>query len=220
MTTIADHILFLDGEAIVLDKPAGLPVDPPRDGGPSVTGMLGDLRMGFQRLPVPVHRIDRDTSGCLLLARNPGAVKRFAQAFEGRQVAKRYLAVLEGVPEAESGTIDQPIAKVSSREQGWRMVPDPSGKSARTAWTRLAVSGGRSLVAFVPETGRTHQLRVHAASVLGCPIVGDPVYGRAGNAPMLLHAQSLSMPRAGKSDVAAEAPWPARFTEAGFPPAE
>ncbi len=161
-----DLVLFIDGEAIVLDKPAGLPVDAPRDRSPSIESMLDQLSFGFHRLPQPVHRIDRDTSGCLLLARNAGAAKRFGQAFEAGQVRKRYLAVVEGVPAEEAGTIDMPLAKVSTREAGWRMVPDPRGKAARTDWRTLSVVDGRALLEFVPATGRTHQLRVHAASGL------------------------------------------------------
>ena len=98
---LADHILFLDGEAIVVDKPAGLPVSAPRDGSLSVENHLDSLRFGFRRWPTAVHRLDRDTSGCLLLARNPKAHKRFAAAFAAGTVDKQYLAVVEGVPEAE-----------------------------------------------------------------------------------------------------------------------
>ena len=212
---IADRIIFLDGEAMVIDKPAGLPVDEPRDRSPSVEAMLDELTMGFQRLPVLMHRLDRDTSGCLLLARNPGAVKRFAQAFEAGAVKKRYLAVLERVPDATEGLIDLALSKVSTRETGWRMVGDPKGKAARTAWRVLAEKDGRAFVEFRPETGRTHQLRVHAAEALGAPIVGDPVYG-SGGAMMMLHAASLILPRPGKPDIVGEAPLPERFVEAGF----
>ena len=207
---LADRIIFLDGEAIVIDKPAGLPVDRPRDRSPSVEGMLDDLKMGFQRPPVPVHRIDRDTSGCLLLARNPGAVKRFGQAFEAGQVAKRYLALLDGVPEGEGGTIDLPLAKVSTREDGWRMVSDANGKAARTDWRLIEVRDHRALIEFTPQTGRTHQLRVHAAEGLGVPIVGDRVYGRPGPY-LLLHAAEIRLARGAKPDVHGEAPLPARF---------
>ncbi|WP_326523515.1 RluA family pseudouridine synthase [Sphingomonas sp.] len=212
---LADRILFLDGEAIVLDKPAGLPVDSPRDRSPSVESMLGELTFGFHRWPQPVHRIDRDTSGCLLLARNPGAAKRFGQAFEAGQVAKRYLAILDGVPEGEGGLIDLPLDKVSTRESGWRMIVREGGKAARTNWRLLDARDGRSLVEFTPETGRTHQLRVHAATGLGVPIVGDPVYGRGGPA-MMLHAVALSLARGSKPPVEAEAPLPPRFTHLGF----
>jgi tRNA pseudouridine32 synthase/23S rRNA pseudouridine746 synthase len=98
-------ILFEDGEALVIDKPAGLPVDRPRNGGASLADRLDELRLGFQRPPVPVHRLDRDTSGCLLLARNPKALKRFSAAFEARQVEKSYLGLVAGEladPTAES----------------------------------------------------------------------------------------------------------------------
>jgi tRNA pseudouridine32 synthase/23S rRNA pseudouridine746 synthase len=206
-----DRILFIDGEALVIDKPAGLPVDPPRDGSLSLENHMESLRFGFRRWPVAVHRLDRDTSGCLLLARNPKAAARFGQAFERGEVKKLYLAVLDGVPAEDEGVIDLPLAKVSTREQGWRMVADPKGKSARTAWRVLRSEGGRTLVEFRPETGRTHQIRVHAATGIGAAVVGDPVYGRADPAGMLLHARRLSLPRPGKAAVEAEAPVPAQF---------
>ena len=214
-----DRILFIDGEALVIDKPAGLPVDAPRDGSLSLDNHMESLRFGFRRWPVPVHRLDRDTSGCLLLARNPKAAARFGQAFERGEVAKVYLAVLDGVPAAAAGTIDLPLAKVSRADTGWRMVHDPRGKAARTAWRVLRVEEGRALVEFRPETGRTHQIRVHAATGLGAAVVGDPVYGRAdGGGPatgpgpgMLLHARRLVLPRPGKAAVEADAPVPERF---------
>jgi tRNA pseudouridine32 synthase/23S rRNA pseudouridine746 synthase len=215
MTTIADCIIFLDGEAIVLNKPAGLAVDRPRDRSPSVEAMMDELTFGFRRLPQPVHRIDRDTSGCLLLARNPGAAKRFGQAFEAGVVEKTYLAVLEHAPEGDAGLVDLPLAKVSTRETGWRMRGDPQGKAARTHWRLVGLNDGRALVEFRPETGRTHQLRVHAAEGLGAAIVGDPVYGRGGPV-MLLHAAALRLPRAGKPDIDARAALPPAFHAAGF----
>ena len=212
---LADRTLFLDGEAIVIDKPAGLPVDRPRDRSRSVEDMLSELTFGLHRWPLPVHRLDRDTSGCLLLARNPGAAKRFGQAFEAGMVEKRYVAVLDGVPQDQAGTIDLPLGKTSTREAGWRIVPDPSGKRAVTHWRVVEVKDGRALIEFTPDTGRTHQLRVHAANGLGVPIAGDPVYGR-GIGPMLLHAVALKLPRANKPPVEAEAPLPQSFLDAGF----
>ena len=206
-----DRILFIDGEALVIDKPAGLPVDAPRDGSLSLDNHMESLRFGFRRWPTAVHRLDRDTSGCLLLARNPKAAVRFGQAWERGEAEKTYLAVLDGVPEGEAGEIDLPLAKVSTREDGWRMVADPKGKAALTRWRLLRVNGGRALVEFRPATGRTHQIRVHAASGLGAAIVGDPVYGRADVAGMLLHATRLVLPRGDKAAVAADAPLPARF---------
>src|SRR3546814_19550034 len=89
---LSDRVLFLDGEALVIDKPAGLPVDAPRDGSISLENHLDLLKFGFKRWPLPVHRLDRDTSGCLILARNPQAHGRFTRAFQSREAAKTYLA--------------------------------------------------------------------------------------------------------------------------------
>jgi len=210
-------ILFEDAEALVVDKPGGLPMDRPRAGGPSLDAQLDSLRLGFQRPPVPVHRLDADTSGCLLLARNPKALRRFAAAFEARQVAKRYLGVLAGVPSATEGTVELALSKISSAEKGWRMIPAKKGKPALTRWRLLAEADGRALVEFLPETGRTHQIRVHAASGIGIPLLGDPVYGAGkGTARTLLHAAGLEVPREGKPPIVAAAPLPAAFTALGF----
>ncbi len=131
-------------------------------------------------------------------------------------VEKRYVAILDGVPGAAEGMVDLPLAKVSSAAHGWRMRGDPKGKAARTHWRLLGENDGRALVEFRPETGRTHQIRVHALEGLGAAVTGDPFYGRADSGGMMLHALSLSVPRAGKEPVAAEAPWPARFAALGF----
>lgn len=210
-------ILYEDGEALVIDKPGGLPMDRPRAGGPSLENHLDNLRLGFQRPPVPVHRLDTDTSGCLLLARNPKALKRFAAAFEARQVAKRYLGILAGVPETKEGRIELALSKISSAEKGWRMIPARKGKPALTDWRVVSESGGRALVEFRPLTGRTHQLRVHAASGIGIPLLGDPVYGDGKGAwRTMLHAVGLEVEREGKPPIVATAPWPAEFETLGF----
>jgi len=212
---LADRVLFIDGEAIVVDKPAGLPVDRPRDGALSLANHFESLAFGFQRWPQAVHRLDRDTSGCLLLSRNPKAHRRFQRAFEERVVEKVYWAVVEGVPQDEEGMVDAPLHKVSSTQAGWRMVVDTRGKAARTGWRVIGVHAGRALIEMRPETGRTHQLRVHAMHALGLPIAGDPVYG-SGSGPMLLHARSLRVDRGDKPPVEAVAPIPPNFLAAGF----
>ena len=210
-------ILFEDGEALVIDKPAGLPVDRPRAGGRSLADALGDLRLGFQREPSPVHRLDTDTSGCLLLARNPKALVRFARAFEERVVEKRYLGILAGEIGEDEGTIALSLSKISSAEKGWRMIAAKKGKPAVTHWRRLAVAGGRTLVEFRPETGRTHQIRIHALAGLGVPLAGDPVYGDTRNGPRtMLHAAGLAVPRGSKPPIVAEAPLPDDFAQLGF----
>lgn len=210
-------ILFEDAEALVIDKPGGMPIERPRKGGPSLEDHLEALKLGFHFPPMAVHRIDTDTSGCLLLARNAKALKRFAKAFEERAVGKRYLGVLAGVPAHTEGTIALALSKISSAGAGWRMIPAKKGKPSITHWRVLAESGGRVLVEFRPETGRTHQIRVHAASGIGIPLLGDPVYGDGkGAARTLLHAAALEVPRQGKPPITAAAPMPGDFRALGF----
>ena len=210
--TLSDRILFIDGEALVLDKPAGLPVDTPRRGGDSIASRLDELKCGFKRPPMPMHRLDMDTSGCLLFARNPKSRVSFQQAFEARSVQKYYLAVVATEVADQSGEIDIPLAKHSSAEAGWKMVSDPHGLAAVTRWRRLAVRNGSTLVEFQPLTGRTHQIRAHAREAFGRGIVGDRVYGVPGG-PMLLHASRLVVPREGKPAIDVTAPLPAYFGE-------
>lgn len=212
-------ILFDDAEALVIDKPAGLPLDRPRAGGVSLDDHLDALRLGFQRPPAPVHRLDRDTSGCLLLARNPKALKRFAAAFEARLVEKRYLGIVAGEIGEDEGTIALSLSKISSASTGWRMIAARKGKPSVTHWRKLESRDGLTLVEFRPETGRTHQIRVHAAEGLGAALLGDPVYGAgagAGAARTMLHAAGLSVPRVGKEPVTAIAPLPPDFAALGF----
>ena len=207
MMLLSDRILFIDAEAIVIDKPAGLPVDQPRRGGDSIAGRIDELQCGFKRPPTAMHRLDTDTSGCLLFARNPRARAQLQRAFEQREVRKYYLAVIGAAVQEETGTIDVPLAKTSSAEAGWRMVADPAGQEALTNWRRVAVRERRTLIEFMPLTGRTHQIRAHARDAFGSGIVGDRVYGIPGG-PMLLHASRLVVPREPKAliDVTAELP--------------
>jgi tRNA pseudouridine32 synthase/23S rRNA pseudouridine746 synthase len=215
MTFWDQRVLFIDGEALVIDKPAGLAVHPGSRTPESLQDYLRDLRFGFQRIPLPVHRLDRDTSGCLLLARNPKAHKRFQRAFENKLVGKTYVAVLDGVPAEQAGTVDLALDKVSTAEEGWRMVPKAAGRPAVTHWRVACIRDGRAVIVFTPETGRTHQIRVHASDGIGIPISGDPVYG-LGKGPMLLHALSLRVDRGDKPPVEATAPLPPSFVSAGF----
>jgi tRNA pseudouridine32 synthase/23S rRNA pseudouridine746 synthase len=207
---LSDHILFIDAEAMVLDKPAGLPVDAPRRGGDSIAARIGELRCGFRRPPTPMHRLDTDTSGCLLFARTANARAEFQRLFETKAVEKYYLAVVAAEVAEEQGEIDVPLAKTSSAEAGWRMVADKHGLPATTLWRRIAVRDGSTLVEFRPLTGRTHQIRAHAREAFGRGIAGDRVYGVPGG-PMLLHAIRLVVPRERKAIIDVTAPLPDYF---------
>ncbi|NJC05396.1 tRNA pseudouridine32 synthase/23S rRNA pseudouridine746 synthase [Sphingomonas kaistensis] len=209
---LSSYILFIDGEAFVLDKPAGLPVDTPKRGGDSIERRLDELRFGFKRFPTAMHRLDQDTSGCLVFARHPAARAKIQQAFEAGAVEKTYLALLAGTLDADEGEIDLPLAKKSSAEAGWKMIGDSKGQRAVTRWRKIAERDGRTLVEFRPLTGRTHQIRVHAREGLGAGIVGDRVYGTPGG-PMLLHASRLVVPRGGKPPIDVTAPLPDHWGE-------
>jgi tRNA pseudouridine32 synthase/23S rRNA pseudouridine746 synthase len=211
---LSDRILFIDAEALVLDKPAGLPVDAPRRGGDSIAARIGELKCGFRRPPTPMHRLDADTSGCILFARTAKARAAFQQAFETRIVEKYYVAVVAGIISDEQGVIDVALSKRSSAEAGWRMVADKDGHEATTYWRRLGIHDGSTLVEFRPVTGRTHQIRVHAREAFGRGIVGDRVYGIPGG-PMLLHASRLVVPRERKPVIDVVAPLPAYFGDWG-----
>ena len=209
-------LLHRDTHLLVIDKPAGLAVHPGPKTPDSLEDFLDILAFDNHRLPVISHRLDRDTSGCLVLARHPKAVRRVSAMFEAGQIRKVYWAVLETLPEGDSGSIDAPLHKISSAEAGWRIVIDHRGKRAVTHWQ--VIDRAARLIEFRPETGRTHQLRVHAASI-GHPIIGDPVYGE-GKGPMRLHARSLTLPYDEAAPLTVTAPLPQDWpSQALFSPA-
>lgn len=194
--------LFRDDRFVVLDKPAGLPVHPGPRGGASVEDwfpLLTRRREG----PWLAHRLDADTSGCLLVALRRSALHAAQACFAAGEVRKTYWAVVSGEPGAEAGTVDAPLAK-RTRPGGWQMAVDPAGQPARTDWRVLARAGGLAWLELHPRTGRTHQIRVHCASVLGCPLLGDPFYGAGGAGGLHLLARALHVPLT--PPVRAEAP--------------
>jgi RluA family pseudouridine synthase len=196
------RLLHVGPAVLVLDKPGGLPVS--ARSGESLERWLPALRLGKRRDPQPAHRLDTDTAGCLVLARTAPMLARINAAFAARRVEKIYWAVLRGVPRAESGVVDAPLRKVSDKARGWRMVVDREGDPARTAWRVLGRGDGLAWVEFRPETGRTHQLRVHA-TVLGAPILGDTLYG-GGAGGLHLLARAITLPL--EPDLRVEAPVP------------
>jgi 23S rRNA pseudouridine955/2504/2580 synthase len=215
-------VLYRDELVMALNKPHGLPVQ----GGPGITrhldGMLDALRFGAPDRPRLVHRLDRDTSGLLLLARTPGAAAKLAAAFRGRDVEKTYWAVVVGVPDPPAGRVDRPLARIGGpRGERTAMAgpEDPKAAHAITEYATLDTVGKKfALVALSPHTGRTHQLRVHMAS-LGTPILGDGKYGVEksrvdGYAEALhLHARALRFPHPAGGMLSLQADLPAHMRE-------
>jgi tRNA pseudouridine32 synthase/23S rRNA pseudouridine746 synthase len=210
---IMSRVLYRDALMLVLDKPAGLAVhgDRGRAGGETLTDHLDALRFGLPRRPEIVHRLDRETSGCLVLGRHPRALARLNALFRTREVDKVYWALVEGGPEEDEGEIALALGPEDPR-RGWRMHPDAAGQPALTRWRVL----GRSQVTWLelrPITGRTHQLRVHCTA-LGWPIIGDALYGSASpDGPgLMLHARAVSVPLyPKKKPIVVEAPVPERM---------
>jgi len=180
------RVVFEDEHLLVVDKPAGLVVHPAagnRDGtlvnallhhcGGSLSGIGGVARPGI------VHRIDKDTSGLLVVAKTDVTHEGLARQFAAHSIDRRYLAIVSGVPKTADGTVDAPLARSAANRKKIAIVAGRRGKRAVTHWRRVSVLRDAALVECRLETGRTHQVRVHMASI-GHPLVGDPVYGRAG----------------------------------------
>jgi tRNA pseudouridine32 synthase / 23S rRNA pseudouridine746 synthase len=220
--TLPDRVLYRDGLVLVIDKPAGIAVHAGPRGGANLEAGFAALRFGLPRPPALAHRLDRDTSGCLVLGRHPKALRRLGMLFADGKVEKIYWAVVAGAPAESEGIIDAPLRK-ETRRTGWRMEIDPSGQRAVTEYRLLASIGGQSWLELRPKTGRTHQIRVHCAA-LGCPIVGDRPYGGPGGQPLHLHARAISVPLyPARPAIQVSAPVPphmlAALTRLGYDPA-
>jgi 23S rRNA pseudouridine1911/1915/1917 synthase len=179
-------IVFEDEHLLVVDKPAGLVVHPAAGNldGTLVNALLhhcaGKLSgIGGVARPGIVHRIDKDTSGLLVVAKTDVAHEGLAKQFAAHSVDRRYLAIVSGVPKASEGTIEAPLARSAANRKKIAIVEGHRGKRALTRWKRLELLRDSALVECRLETGRTHQVRVHMASI-GHPLLGDQVYGRSG----------------------------------------
>ncbi len=183
-------ILFRDARFVVLDKPAGLPVHPGPRGGSSVEDAFARLSRRRDG-PWLAHRLDADTAGCLVVALRRSALRAAQTAFASGAAEKTYWAVVAPAPEADSGHVAVALRKVSDRS-GWRMCADTAGVPAITDWRVLGRGEGTAWLELHPRTGRTHQVRAHCAW-LGCPVVGDAVYGEGGG-PLQLLARAIRLP--------------------------
>ncbi len=212
---ILARLLYRDALMLVLDKPAGIAVHRGPKGGDNLEQYFDALRFGLPRAPALAHRLDRDTSGCLLLGRHHKALERLGLLFKQGKVAKTYWAVTLGAPDEDEGLIDLPLARLDAT-RGWWMKVDPAGLPAQTRWKVLGRTPNFAWLALEPLTGRTHQLRVHAAAS-GWPIIGDPVYGQGGRAegvPLHLHARAVRIPLyKNKPPIEVEAPVPEHMRE-------
>jgi tRNA pseudouridine32 synthase/23S rRNA pseudouridine746 synthase len=209
------RLLYRDGLMLVVDKPAGLSVHRGPKGGASLEDYFEALRFGLPRDPALAHRLDKDTSGCLVLGRHRKALALLGKLFKNGQVGKIYWAVVEGGPQADEGRIDIPLGRLDEN-RGWWMKADPNGKPSSTVWKVMGRHDGKTWLKLEPLTGRTHQLRVHCAEMVW-PIVGDPIYGgapRSGGPPLHLHAREVTVPISkNKPAVTVAAPVPPHMRE-------
>ena len=198
------EILFEDKDILVLNKPPGLVVHPAAGNpdGTLVNALLhhcDDLSgIGGEMRPGIVHRLDKDTSGCMVVAKNDIAHRRLSEAFAERRMSKIYLAAINGVPKEKSGRIQNLIGRHPVDRKRMAILYDGAGKDAITEWEQLSVYKDTALIRCKLLTGRTHQIRVHMKEGLGFPILGDPIYGHPNRQKiptprLMLHAWKLSL---------------------------
>ena len=211
-------VLYKDKDVIVLNKPAGIAVQGGSKTERHIDGLLDALRFELDEKPHLVHRLDKDTSGVLVIGRTANAAAKLSAAFKTRDAHKVYWAVVVGKPKLTTGKIDAPLLKKSGAKGGEQMAIDfDNGDKALTLY-RVVDSLGRkaSWLEMSPLTGRTHQLRVHAAEALNTPIIGDDKYGGERsfavgieqNKKLHLHARAIQIPHPVKGVIEVVAPLP------------
>jgi 23S rRNA pseudouridine955/2504/2580 synthase len=218
---LRERVLHIDDDVIVIDKPAGLAVQGGTGTDRHLDALLDALRFDGRERPRLVHRLDRDTSGVLVLARSAASAAKLAQAFRDKRTRKIYWAAVVGSPKPRAGRIDQALAKLPG-PAGERVAPDEDeGKRAVSYYRTVAHAGAKiAWLALQPITGRTHQLRAHCVS-LGTPILGDGKYGGGTAHPagvpnarkLHLHARALALPHPGGGDFVITAPLPPHMRE-------
>jgi RluA family pseudouridine synthase len=176
---LAKRVLYRDAGLVVIDKPSGIPVHIGAHAGVALEQYFDQLMFDLPHAPWLAHRLDRETSGCLVLGRTKEALARVGKQFAEGKIGKTYWAIAVGIPAQDSGVIHRPILKTGKGSR-WRIILDDAGQEAITEYRVLGKAEGISWLEFTPRTGRTHQIRVHAAYALGCPLVGDPFYSGEG----------------------------------------
>jgi tRNA pseudouridine32 synthase/23S rRNA pseudouridine746 synthase len=212
---MGSRLLYRDGLMLILDKPAGLSVHKGPKGGESLEDHFDALRFGLPRRPGLAHRLDKETSGCLVLGRHRKALADLSLLFRHGKVGKTYWAVVEGGPDEPEGRIDIALGRLDDKI-GWWMKPDPGGLPSSSTWKVMGRAGRLAWLALEPLTGRTHQLRVHCAA-MGWPVLGDSIYGnapRAGGPGLHLHAREIVVPLyKNRAPIKVTAPAPAHMRE-------
>ncbi|MDX2073405.1 MAG: RNA pseudouridine synthase [Alphaproteobacteria bacterium] len=211
MVDLPALILHRDASVLVINKPANIAVHKGFGDDDTLEKYFHQLQFGLPMVPQLAHRLDRATSGCLVLGRHKQALQRLQLLFSSQRIEKTYLAVVVGTPQ-EQGTIELKLAKQEKAKHRWWMKVDEAGQEARTDYKLLKTNGQISLVELSPKTGRTHQLRVHLAAI-GHPILGEWVYNgevkMPEKIPLQLHASSIVLPYHDKKPpIMAEAPLP------------
>lgn len=227
---LKECIIYIDDEMLAINKPPGLAVQGGSGMDQHIDGALDRLKMGAKERPRLVHRLDKDTSGVLLLARTRAAAAKLAKAFQARETRKIYWALVAGTPPHEGGMIDAPLAKLPGKRGEQVQVDENMGKTAKTRFRVIDRAGKAvSWLELEPLTGRTHQLRVHC-QIMDTPIIGDGKYGEPDSAvfeagiskKLHLHARALQIPRKNGPPIEITAPLPPHMADTwrtlGFDP--
>jgi 23S rRNA pseudouridine1911/1915/1917 synthase len=226
-TDLKLKVLFEDDDCMVIEKPAGVAVHPGTGMAPDEATLLHALQPMFKKRKLPfspaevlVHRLDKDTTGCLLVAKNPKAHLRLQKQFQDRTVEKYYLTLVAGLPSPAAAIIDAPIGRHSTKRTTMSVLQHTGARQAQTTYRTLDAAAGAALLECELHTGRTHQIRVHLQSI-GHPVLGDATYGsdRAANVAgeldirfLCLHAWKLQFDDAKGKRVEVECPLPAQFS--------
>ena len=221
ISLMQEMLLYKDKDILVLNKPAGLAVQGGSKTSHHIDGMLEALKFDYNEKPHLIHRLDKETSGILVVARTAQSAKYFSQLFKTKDIHKTYWALVNGLPRPEKGKIEAPLIQKRTGKYSDTRVVDPEGLPAVSLYAvQDHLADKVSWLQMSPVTGRTHQLRIHAANIMKTPILGDNRYGKKNGLEkelpnkMFLHARAISIPLTDKKNLLIEAPLPKHFQQA------